>query len=391
MPQPPDALAAPASAPTAASAKTAGRAPRVPGWDNARFVSVTLVVIGHAIQRLTSQSDAALIVYLVVYAFHMPAFAIISGYFSKDGPPGAQQMKRVVTDIVVPYVVMESIWTLVQFLVEGKDDFNPSKPSWTLWFLLALAIFRLVFPYLALVRWPLLWAVILSIVVGYLPNIDNTLSLSRAIGILPFFVLGWKLKQWGVADRWTGARRTLPVRLTAVGIFAVWIGVVVAFIDIWRDMNLRFWFFYDDSYSELGGNPVWAGGIRLLLIALAALLSLAFLVLIPRRETWFTPFGQATMYVYLLHSFVLYPIRETGVLRVADGSELWLLTMVFAGIAISIALASPVVRRVFRPLIEPRSEWLFLTGLRSDRPTPATAPPPARVSEERTRAGTRED
>jgi fucose 4-O-acetylase-like acetyltransferase len=55
---------------------------RVPFWDNARFVCVTLVVIGHGIQRLTSDSDNALVLYLFIYAFHMPAFAIISGYFS---------------------------------------------------------------------------------------------------------------------------------------------------------------------------------------------------------------------------------------------------------------------------------------------------------------------
>jgi hypothetical protein len=35
--------------------------------------------------------------------------------------------------------------------------------------------------------------------------------------------------------------------------------------------------------------------------------------------------------------------------------------MVFASIAISIALASPLVRRVFRPLIEPKPWWLFAT------------------------------
>ena len=36
-------------------------------------------------------------------------------------------------------------------------------------------------------------------------------------------------------------------------------------------------------------------------------LSAALFALIPRRETWITDFGQATMYVYLLHTFVLYP------------------------------------------------------------------------------------
>jgi len=57
-------------------------------------VRAALVVAGHAIQRLTYESDNALVVYLFIYAFHMPAFAIISGYFSKSGPPTARQMQR---------------------------------------------------------------------------------------------------------------------------------------------------------------------------------------------------------------------------------------------------------------------------------------------------------
>ena len=33
---------------------------RVPFWDNARFACIVLVVLGHATQRLTYDSDAAL-------------------------------------------------------------------------------------------------------------------------------------------------------------------------------------------------------------------------------------------------------------------------------------------------------------------------------------------
>ena len=189
---------------------------RVPVWDNARFVAITFVVVGHGIQRFTYDSDAGLVAYLFIYAFHMPLFAIISGYFSKSGPPTARQMRRVITDILVPYVIFESIWTLLHYVVEGRVSVNPTTPSWTLWFLLALGIFRLILPYLALLRWPLLWAVIASIGVGYFSNVDSTFSLSRAIGILPFFVLGWKLREWHLVERWRVAEE-LPTEQLYVG------------------------------------------------------------------------------------------------------------------------------------------------------------------------------
>ena len=352
------------------------RGSRIPLWDNARFGCVVLVVMGHAIQRQALDSDNALTLYLFIYAFHMPAFAIISGYFSKASPPGTRQMRRLITDFVLPYVIFETIWSLVQFLVEGRPVFNPTEPSWTLWFLLALAIFRLVLPYLVLVRWPLAWAVLLSVGVGYLANVDSTFSLSRAIGILPFFVLGWQLRQWGVLERFLALGRGVwVVRGIAVVVFAAWLAVVIGGIQQWRAIDLRFWFFYDDSYRGLGEGEWWAGFVRLGLIALAVLLSAAFFALIPRSETWITALGQATMYVYLLHSFILYPLRETGVLKGEHSSAVWLVGMVFACIAIAILLTAPVVRRVFRPLIEPKPRWLFITT-DDDKPTGASRTDP---------------
>jgi fucose 4-O-acetylase-like acetyltransferase len=347
----------------AVAATTPAAAPgrRVPYWDNARFLAVTLVVVGHGIQRLTYDSDNALIVYLFIYGFHMPAFAMLSGYFSKASPPGSRQMLKVLTDILLPYFIMETIWTLVQFFVEGKQEFNPTKPSWTLWFLLALGIFRLILPYLTLVRWPLFWSLVFSIGVGYLNNVDSTFSLSRAIGIMPFFVLGWKVRQWGPVERWRVAERvTWWVRGAAIAVLGAWLAVVIVFIGPFRAIDLQHWFFYDDSYAGIGEDEWWAGAVRLGLILLAVVLSAAFFVLVPRSETWMTGFGQATMYIYLLHSFVLYPIRETGVLLDEHSSAMWLVSMILACIGISIALASPPVRRIFRPLIEPKPRWLFV-------------------------------
>lgn len=334
---------------------------RVPFWDNARYACIVLVVLGHAIQRLTYDSSIAMALYLAIYAFHMPAFAIIAGYFSKSAPPTRKQMARVITDILVPYVIFELLWTLTKWLVEGQEvQPNLTKPSWTLWFLLALGIFRLVLPYLALLRWPLLWSVLISIGAGYLSNVDSTFSLSRTLGFLPFFVLGWWLREHDVVDRfrlidfrpwWL---RTIAVLIFAVNAFVAW-----NWVGLWESINLDKWFFYDDTYVDLGGEEWWSGGIRLLLIVIGLVLSAAFFVLIPRRMQWWTRFGQYTMYVYLLHSFVLYPFRESGILRDAEPTWLWLPSVIVVSVVIALVLATKPVRWVFRPLIEPRARWLF--------------------------------
>jgi hypothetical protein len=90
-----------------------------------------------------------------------------------------------------------------------------------------------------------------------------------------------------------------------------------------------------------------------------------------------------------LHSFVLYPFRESGVLRGLDPTWLWLPIVIVLSVLIALGLATTPVRRLFRPLVEPRPRWLFADptladreGRRSDptgsrRPREASAPRPA--------------
>lgn len=215
-------------------------------------------------------------------------------------------------------------------------------------------------PYLALLRMPLLWTLVVSITVGYFPNVDATLSLSRTLGLLPFFTLGWWLSHHRILERHgLLQRRRLSLRLAAAAILVAAGVCAWVFVGPLKEMNLSQWLFYEENYVDLVGWQWWAGGVRLLLMALALVLSVSFFALIPRGQYRWTAIGRYTMYVYLLHSFVLYPFRESGVLRGLDPTWLWLPLVALLSVAITVLLASRPVRRVFRPLIEPRPGWLF--------------------------------
>jgi fucose 4-O-acetylase-like acetyltransferase len=318
------------------------------------------VVVGHAILKLIHDSDAAYEVYLFIYAFHVPVFVAVSGYFAKSGPPGTRQLQRLLTDIVFPYFIFETIWTVIRWLLGGTFRLDYSSASWTLWFLIALAIWRVTLPYLVLLRFPLAIAIIASVGTGYLASIDDTFALSRTLGLLPFFVFGWKLRQWQLTGRWL-ALRPIAVwrwRAGALALFTALAVVIVANIGTLRTLQIRRFLLYDEPYAAIGYDQMWAGGIRLGLMLLAFALTVAFLVLMPRRQTWFSPLGAATLYIYLLHTFVLFPLRESGVL---DGPQpAWVLpAMIVLSVAISVLLSQPVVKRITRPLVEPRARWLF--------------------------------
>ena len=258
-------------------------------------------------------------------------------------------------------MIFEGLWTLTKWLVEGRANPNITEPSWTLWFLLALGIFRLVLPYLALLRWPLLWTVVISIGAGYLPEprLDVlAVAHARAAAVLHARVVAARARRRR-ALRAAAAACLVGAGRRGGGVFAIAGWAAWFFVDGWRAMNLREWLFYDENYSSIGGTQWWAGGVRLALMVVAVVLSTAFFALLPRRTHWWTHFGQYTMYVYLLHSFVLYPFRESGVLRDLEPTWLWLPIVVVASVLIALGLATKPVRRLFRPLVEPRPAWLF--------------------------------
>lgn len=339
---------------------------RVPLWDNARWIAITLVVIGHGILPLIAEDDAAYSVYLFIYSFHVAVFVTVAGYFAKSGPPTPRSLRQILTDIVFPYVIFETIWTVIRFALGGEFTLDYSTASWTLWFLIALAAWRIALPYLVLLRFPLTIAVIISIAAGYTESIDSTFALTRTFGMFPFFVFGWKLRQMRITDRWLELPPAIVWRWRAgaIAVFAALLVIMPIAIETWRDLRLRRFMLYDEAYVAIGYEEPWSGAIRLVLLGLAMVLAVAFLILMPRGRHWFTPFGAATMYIYLLHSFVLFPLRESDVL--AGQQPFWVLpAMIVFCIGISVVLSLKPVRRLFRPLVEPRARWLF-------RPDPAT-------------------
>ena len=74
-------------------------APRDAKMDNLKALLIFLVVFGHVMEAVMAHSGAAYALTCIIYSFHMPMFAMVSGYFfaksgalaaqGADGPAGA--------------------------------------------------------------------------------------------------------------------------------------------------------------------------------------------------------------------------------------------------------------------------------------------------------------
>ena len=94
---------------------------RVAYLDNARYWVMLLVVIGHSLTQFTDM-DSARGVYVWIYAFHMPFFVLISGYTARRYMGDARQVRRIVSTLVVPYLIVETSMQLSEWEVDPPED-----------------------------------------------------------------------------------------------------------------------------------------------------------------------------------------------------------------------------------------------------------------------------
>ncbi|MGV4981799.1 acyltransferase family protein [Streptomyces sp. NPDC001709] len=322
-------------------------------FDNAKYLAIVLVAIGHSWEPLKSDSRVLQGVYDVVYTFHMPAFVLISGYFSRSFDLSPPRLKRLLTGVAVPYIVFETAYSLFEryFNHNPGQDISLVYPIYLTWFLCALFVWRLTTPIWKLVRWPVPLALVVAMLATTSSHIGDVLNMQRLLQFLPYFVLGLSLKP----EHFRLVRRR-SVRILSVPVFAT-----ALLVGWWAAPRMNTaWFYRRDSAPGLGA-PWWTGPVMTLaMFGCAVLLTACFFSWVPGRKTWFTALGAGTLYGYLLHGFP----RKAGEYR-GWFDHAWLhaplgeiFMTVLAATVVTLLCTRPV-QRVFRFAIEPRMEWAF--------------------------------
>ncbi len=326
---------------------------RDPFFDNAKYLAIVLVAMGHAWEPLRDGNRVVTALYMTVYAFHMPAFTIVSGYMSRTFTGRPAQLRRLVTGVAVPYVVFEVAYSLFDRWT-GHDPDHPLSlldPWFLTWFLSALFVWRLTTPLWKTLRHPLVVALLIAMLATTSPSIGNALDLQRVLQFLPYFVLGLCLRP----EHFRLVRRR-SARILAVPVFACALAMAYWAVPRMNDA----WFFHRDSAPELAA-PAWSGPIMTLaLFGSSMVLVGCFLAWVPGRLTWFTALGSGTLYGYLLHGFVLKSAEFWNWYdRPWIHRPLGEVAITFAAVALVTVLCTRPVRRVFRCVMEPEARWAF--------------------------------
>lgn len=326
---------------------------RVAYLDNARYWVMLLVVIGHSLTELVVM-DSAKGVYTWIYAFHMPFFILISGYTARHYIGDFRQIRRIVSTLIVPYLLVETSLQLITKHYDGEPThLMILSPQWLGWFLAALFIWRITTPIWRALKYPITTSIVISLLAGLI-EIPNVLALPKVLALLPFWVVGLHMN------------RELFMRLGDWRIRVVSaITLVVSFVicQVYAHDWTTQWLLWKDRYSEepLTAGP-WEGmATRGELLLVGAVLTFATLSLIPRARSITTVLGGRTFYCYLLHGFVIILLDRQLDLwaKLEEHGAASVVGCMVAAVVVANLLMTKPVATLFRPLFEPRLTWLF--------------------------------
>lgn len=326
------------SAPPSTGSKT-----RDPWLDNIRLVAIILVVVGHSIGFSRNISPAANSLSNFIYMFHIPMFALAAGWTAQRLTASFEGLVRTAWQVLVPYAIFQA----AALAIGTQDGSNPpwqfATPSFALWFLLALFWWRLLAPWFRGNAWGIVAALLVTVLAGFMPEIGEPLSLSRALFFFPAFLVGATyahlLRGW--LDR-------PAVRVAGAGLLAA----ALVYCGLFADTMNRQLQLGRSDYGALGMDNVEGVWTRLVTISVGIALALACAAVIPRRRTWVTHLGAYTLYAYLLHVV----IRRTLIAfdmapRATD--PLHVLVIVAGAALLALVLMTLPVRLLTRWVVEP--------------------------------------
>ena len=259
---------------------------------NLKLLLIFLVIYGHWIEPELAAKPELARLYRLIYLFHMPLFAFLSGLFLKDRSGCLRQLRRIAP-----------VYLLCQTAAAALGQTPWHTPWWTLWYLLSLCFWLLAAALLLGLgrgKWLILvLSLLLGCLAGGADRIGREWSLSRTIVFFPYFWLGVVLPP------------DLPWhRLRVPGALAL-AAVLLHVPDI--------------PLSTLYHAGPCAPLLRLHCYFLAAALGMALLSWCPRRRFPWTRAGADTMAAYLLHGPLVRLLRPCPHPALATAAMLYII------------------------------------------------------------------
>lgn len=325
---------------------------RDPLIDNAKGVLIVLVVAGHLVMTYAAQRGYIAFAHSFIYLFHMPAFAFFSGYVVTSAQRSASTAIRTLLPL---YLGFSCVHLVARYFFYGELEWEIFVAPGLLWYLLSLMSWRLLLPLTERLRHPIALSIVVSLVAGLTDRFGTTLSLSRTLVFLPFFLMGVACTR----DHVDRIRRS-PAALAVPAL----VGLVAVAWSVYEFRWIRMALMGGHTpYSKIDSSvPVaMLGRLTMVCCTLAAIYVL--LRALPQWQGILSTLGRYSLGIYVLHMYVIYAF------------DVFLPTLPH-GLPEALVLISPIVIALL--LCTPPARWFVRTVERTMRALLDTLVDPSR-------------
>lgn len=317
--------------------------------DNIKFYLIFLVVFGHYIEPFIHDNENMMVMYKLIYSFHMPLFAFATGFFSKPYN-SIGDLKKPMLQFITFEIIYASLIGLTLLLRPENMSFFSSQvvvsgfwsnlmliltPVWILWFLLAMMIWRLFITILPKSKYVIGLTFLIAILFGTVSIFEGALSLQRVFCFFPFYYLGYYLT---TKDLNIVINKFKKIRMSAIFIMPM-------FTMLLMTANYR-WLYFADSYENMNVTNIEGMIIRSILIFWAMYLSLLVLTLIPEEQKFYSKYGSMTLPIYLGHGLIMIFVLFFGIFAFSVNIITFILLIILVVMTIYI-LTKKKVAKVF--------------------------------------------
>ncbi len=269
-------------------------------FDNYKTLLIFLVVIGHFIEPCFHGNAILTPLKWGIVSFHMPAFIFISGYFSKRELPIADLIRK----LLIPYLVYEIVYFLFYtYVIHKKTELYLCYPKFSLWYLLALFVWRVATPYVKKLPHHFLFSIVAGLAIGCSNMEDNFLSIPRILVFYPFFLAGMYFNRETLTKL-----RTAKIKLLSMSSFTFCI-LFVCFGPLTDLYSVKI-FYGRYNYASLGQSMLEGILCRTVCYVISFVLTYTLMLFVSERKHLYSYVGTRTMGIYLFHGLAYNWIKE---------------------------------------------------------------------------------
>lgn len=329
-------------------------------YDNMKAFLIISVVVGHFASGGTDAGFGVdlelrnLITLLkkFIYIYHMPVFMMVSGRFAKSRI-NKDDWPKVISKVLVPYISAQILMLLLCCVV--KDDilsknFSFLNPLYGMWYMFNVAVYTIFTAKVKDKKWLFPLSVVVALGVGFALSILWG-GFHRLVCYYPFFLFGYLTAnvKFDICKKpWF--RILAAIAFIAIAYYVFTRGKYINYSLL--SINKSYWYIARTTHTSVLRVFVNAIGRYIM----AFVFFFIILGITPSRKTVYSYIGQHSVYVYILHLFIVIALRnfDTDFKLLSHINTWWELVIYFGlTVVLSFILASKPVRILARPFLAP--------------------------------------